>query len=432
MKALILSAGEGTRMRPLTLTKPKTMLPVAGKPIIQYNIEALRDCGIKDILLVVGYKEEIVRDYFKDGSDLKVNISYQTQENLDGTANAISYGKDFIDDSLIVLNGDIILDSEILSEIIEDYNESKPDTLMVIKEVEDPSAFGVVELDGENIINIVEKPKKEEAPSNLINAGIYIFNKDIFDKIDKTEESPRGEYEITDSLAMQIEDNKIIKGHITDKEWMDIGRPWELIEINEQLLENTKTNIKGTIEKGVTIHGELFLDEGSIIRSGVYIKGPVHIGKNCDIGPNSYIRGKTYFADNVHVGNAVEIKNTIIMENTNVSHLTYVGDSVLGSNCNIAAGTNIANLRFDNKTVKTNIKNKKEDTGRRKLGAIVGDGVKTGINSSLSPGIKIGTEATIGSGVLLYEDLGSRMRVLVEQEHIITKKDDEQKSLDDS
>ena len=432
MKALILSAGEGTRMRPLTLTKPKTMLPVAGKPIIQYNIEALRDCGIKDILLIVGYKEEIVKEYFGDGSDLKVNISYATQKNLDGTANAISYGKEFIDDSLIVLNGDIILDSEIIGEIIESYNESKPDTLMVIKEVEDPSAFGVVELDGENIINIVEKPKKEEAPSNLINTGIYIFNKDIFDKIDKTEVSPRGEYEITDSLELQIKDGKLIKGHKTDKDWMDIGRPWELIEINEQLLENTKTNIKGTIEKGVTIHGELFLDEGSIIRSGVYIKGPVHIGKNCDIGPNSYIRGKTYFADNVHVGNAVEIKNTIIMENTNVSHLTYVGDSILGSNCNIAAGTNIANLRFDNRTVRTNIKNKKEDTGRRKLGAIVGDGVKTGINSSLSPGVKIGTESTIGSGVLLYEDLGSRMRVLVEQEHIITKKDEEQKSLDDS
>lgn len=431
MKALILSAGEGTRMRPLTLTKPKTMLPVAGKPIIQYNIEALRDCGIKDILLIVGYKEEIVREYFKDGSDLKVNISYATQKNLDGTANAISYGKDFIEDSLIVLNGDIILDSGIIGEIIESYNESQPDTLMVIKEVEDPSAFGVVELDGENIVNIVEKPKKEEAPSNLINTGIYIFNKDIFDKIDKTEVSPRGEYEITDSLELQIKDGKTIKGHKTDKDWMDIGRPWELIEINEQLLENTKTNIKGTIEKGVTIHGELFLDEGSIIRSGVYIKGPVHIGKNCDIGPNSYIRGKTYFADNVHVGNAVEIKNTIIMENTNVSHLTYVGDSILGSNCNIAAGTNIANLRFDNRTVRTNIKNKKEDTGRRKLGAIVGDGVKTGINSSLSPGVKIGTESTIGSGVLLYEDLGSRMRVLVEQEHIIQKKDNDQKSLDD-
>ena len=345
MKAIILSAGEGTRMRPLTLTKPKTMLPVAGKPIIQYNIEALRDCGVKDILLIVGYKEEIVRNYFKDGSHLGVNISYATQSKLEGTADAIGYGKDFIEDSLITLNGDIILDVDILSEIIEDYEKSKPDTLMVLTEVEDPSAFGVVELDGDNIINIVEKPKKEEAPSNLINTGIYIFNKDIFDKIAKTEVSPRGEYEITDSLSLQIADGKVVKGHKTTKEWMDIGKPWELIEINEELLNN--------------------------------IEG--------------------------------------------------------GSNCNIAAGTNIANLRFDNKTVKTTIKNKKTDTGRRKLGAIVGDSVKTGINSSLSPGVKIGVRATIGSGVLLYEDLESDMRVLVKQEHIYqNKKETGQISLEEA
>ena len=256
----------------------------------------------------------------------------------------------------------------------------------------------------------------------MINTGIYIFNKDIFDKIDKTEISPRGEYEITDSLSLQIADGKVVKGHKTTKEWMDIGKPWELIEINEELLNHIEGEIKGTVEEGVTIHGEVFLDEGSLLRSGVYIQGPVYIGKNCDIGPNSYIRGNSYFGDNVHIGNAVEIKNSIIMENTNVSHLSYVGDSILGSNCNIAAGTNIANLRFDNKTVKTTIKNKKTDTGRRKLGALVGDSVKTGINSSLSPGVKIGVRATIGSGVLLYEDLESDMRVLVKQEHIFQNK----------
>lgn len=234
--------------------------------------------------------------------------------------------------------------------------------------------------------------------------------------------SPRGEYEITDSLIMQIKDGKTVRGHKTTKNWIDIGKPWELIEINEKLLNNVKTEIKGEIENGVTIHGEVYLDEGSIIKAGVYIEGPVYIGKNCDIGPNSYIRGNTYFGDNVHIGNAVEIKNSIIMENTNVSHLSYVGDSVLGSNCNIAAGTNIANLRFDNRTVRTIIKNKKIDSGRRKLGAIVGDYTKTGINSSLSPGVKVGSNSSIGSGVLLTTDVGSNKRVLLKQEHIIQNK----------
>lgn len=422
LKAIILSAGEGSRMRPLTLTKPKTMLPVAGKPIIQYNIESLRDNGITDILLIVRYKEEIVRNYFGDGSDFGVNISYKTQKDFLGTANAISYGEDFIDDSIIVLNGDIILDDEIIHEIIKKYNYLSPDTLMLLTEVEDPSAFGVVEIENGNIKNIVEKPKREEAPSNLVNAGIYIFNKDIFDKIRETEISERGEYEITDSVSLQIEDNKKVIGHKTSKDWIDVGRPWELIEVNEELIGKLKTEIKGTVEAGAVIHGEVFLDEGSVIKAGVYIEGNVYIGKNCDIGPNSYIRGNTYFGDNVHVGNAVEIKNSIIMENTNVSHLSYVGDSVIGSNCNIAAGTNIANLRFDNATIKTKIKNQKIDSGRRKLGAIIGDFVKTGINSSFSPGVKVGHNSTIGSGVLLYEDLPSDTRVLEKQTHIIQKK----------
>ena len=422
MKAIILSAGEGSRMRPLTLTKPKTMLPVAGKPIIQYNIESLRDNGITDILLIVRYKEEMVRDYFGDGSGFGVNITYKTQRDFLGTANAISYGEDFIEDSIIVLNGDIILDNEIIGEIIEEYDKIKPDTLMVLTEVDNPSAFGVVEIKDGMVKNIVEKPKKGEEPSNLINTGIYIFNRDIFEKIKKTELSERGEYEITDSLSMQIADGKEVIGHKTNKDWIDVGRPWELIEVNEELISQLKTEIKGTIEDGAHIHGEIFLDEGSIIRAGVYIEGNVYIGKNCDIGPNSYIRGNSYFGDHVHVGNAVEIKNSIIMENTNVSHLSYVGDSVIGSNCNIAAGTNIANLRFDNRSVKTKIKNQMIDSGRRKLGSIIGDSVKTGINSSFSPGVKVGHNSTIGSGVLLYDDVPSDTRVLVKQNHIIQDK----------
>ena len=204
-------------MRPLTLTKPKTMLPVAGKPIIQYNIESLKNNGIKDILLIVRYKEEIVKDYFGDGSDFGVNITYKTQKNFLGTANAISYGEDFIEDSLIVLNGDIILDDEIIEEIIKKYNYLKPDTLMVLTEVEDPSAFGVVEIEDNNIKNIVEKPKREEAPSNLVNTGIYVFNKDIFGKIEKTEISERGEYEITDSVSIQIAEGKKVIGHIPEE-----------------------------------------------------------------------------------------------------------------------------------------------------------------------------------------------------------------------
>jgi bifunctional UDP-N-acetylglucosamine pyrophosphorylase/glucosamine-1-phosphate N-acetyltransferase len=421
LKAVILSAGEGRRMRPLTLTKPKTMLPVAGKPIIQYNIEALRDNGITDILLIVKYKQDLVKDYFKDGKDFGVNISYKTQEEPAGTADAIGFSKNFIkNDNLIVLNGDIILDKELISEIIDDYDSSQFDTLMVLTEVEDPSYYGVVEMQGILVKNIIEKPKKEDAPSNLINTGIYIFNKDIFDKIAKTKISSRGEFEITDSLTLQIKDNKNIKGFITDKKWIDIGMPWDLLEINELIIGQIKGDIKGKIEDGVTINGTVFLDEGSVIRSGVYIEGYVYIGKNCDIGPNSFIRGNSYFGDNVNVGNAVEIKNSIIMENTNINHLSYIGDSVIGSHCNMGAGTNVANLRFDDKTVLMSVKGQKTNTGRRKLGSVIGDNVKTGINTSFSPGVTVGFNSFIGPGILLQNDVESNKIVLLkQQQHLI-------------
>jgi len=421
LKAVILSAGEGRRMRPLTLTKPKTMLPVAGKPIIQYNIEVLRDNGITDILLIVKYKQDLVKDYFKDGKDFGVNISYKTQEEPAGTADAIGCSKNFIkNDNLIVLNGDIILDKELISEIIDDYDSSQFDTLMVLTEVEDPSYYGVVEMQGILVKNIIEKPKKEDAPSNLINTGIYIFNKDIFDKIAKTKISSRGEFEITDSLTLQIKDNKNIKGFITDKKWIDIGMPWDLLEINELIIGQIKGDIKGKIEDGVTINGTVFLDEGSVIRSGVYIEGYVYIGKNCDIGPNSFIRGNSYFGDNVNVGNAVEIKNSIIMENTNINHLSYIGDSVIGSHCNMGAGTNVANLRFDDKTVLMSVKGQKTNTGRRKLGSVIGDNVKTGINTSFSPGVTIGFNSFIGPGILLQNDVESNKIVLLkQQQHLI-------------
>ncbi len=422
MQAAILTAGEGTRMRPLTLTRPKTMLPVGGKPIIQHNIEALRDAGVEEILLITGYCEEIIKDYFNNGEDFGVKITYVTQKERLGTAHAIGHTENILTDDFIVLNGDIILDYELISEMIDNYESNSADSMMVLTEVEDPSSFGVVELENNYIKNIIEKPNIEEAPSNLINTGVYIFNQDILDKIKETKLSLRGEYEITDSLQLQIDDGKNVMGFITDKKWVDVGHPWELIEINEEFLTEITNEIYGKIEDGVTIHGNIYLGDNSIIRSGTYIQGPAYIGDNCDIGPNTYIRGKTYLGDSVHVGNAVEIKNSIIMHNTNINHLTYVGDSIIGANCNLAAGTNIANLRFDDANVKLTIKGKRIDSGRRKLGVIFGDGVKTGVNTSFNPGVIVGQNSFIGSGSIIYNDIESNKLIISKQGQEIIEK----------
>lgn len=419
MKAIILTAGEGTRMRPLTITKPKTMLQIGGKPILQYNIESLRDAGVDEITLVVGYHEEVIKDHFKDGANIGVKINYVTQEERLGTAHAIGSARKHVQGQFIVLNGDIIVDPVLISDLIDGYRKENAISMLVLTEVDDPSSFGVVELNGNRIVRIVEKPKKEEAPSNLINAGIYLFDDQIFDAIDQTPKSERGEYEITDSLQLQMNEDGNVVGLRSTNKWIDIGRPWELLDVNEHFLKDLETDIQGVVEDGVTIHGPVFIGKNSVVRSGCYIMGPVYIGENCDIGPNSFMRKYTSLGNNVSVGNAVELKNSIIMDNTNVNHLSYVGDSIIGSNCNIAAGTNIANLRFDDGNVKIVVKNEKIDSGRRKMGVVFGDGVKTGINSSFNPGVKVGVNSRIGAGVILSKDLESNKLLIAVQEHQI-------------
>ncbi len=424
MKAIILTAGEGTRMRPLTTTRPKTMLITGGKPLIQYNIESLKDAGIKDITLVVGYKKEVLEDYFGDGSDFGVNINYAFQTDLLGTANAISCAKEFIDESFIVLNGDIIVSYDLIRNLIEKYatrTSNNVKSVMTLITVDDPSNYGIVSMINDQVVEIIEKPTKEEAPSNLANAGIYLFSPEIFDAIDKTEISERGEYEITDSLQIELNDGMEILGLISNEPWMDVGRPWELLKSNEDFLSKIEDSIEGEIEENVTIHGALHLGKNSIIRSGCYIQGPVFIGDNCDIGPNTYLRPNACLCNNVDVGNAVEIKNSIIMDGTNVNHLSYVGDSVIGVNCNLGAGTNLANLRFDDKHVPVTVKGKRVDSGLRKLGAIFGDGVKTGINTSVNPGVKIGNGTFINAGCVLYRDIEANSLVSTKTDNIIKK-----------
>ncbi len=425
MRAVILTAGEGTRMRPLTLTRPKTMLPVGGKPLLEYNVDALRDAGIKNITMVVGYQKEAVEDHFKDGKEFGVNINYVIQEKRLGTAHAIGKVASVIDEddnAIIVTNGDIILGDDLINNLINKYKESKAQSILVLTEVEDPSSFGVVELEGDCIKDIVEKPAPGEAPSNLINAGIYLFDQKIFKAILKTEKSERGEYEITDSLKMQISDGEKVLGLVSQDKWIDVGRPWEFLELNEHFLEVSGSQIEGEVEKGVTIHGPIIIKKGSIIRSGTYIIGPVYIGENCDIGPNTFLRKHTSIGNDVNVGNAVEIKNSIIMDGTNVNHLSYVGDSIIGADCNIAAGTNIANLRFDDGGIKVTVKGERIDSGRRKMGVIFADGVKTGINSSFNPGVTVGLNSSVGSGAIIYRDIADNKVVIHHQTQEIKDK----------
>jgi len=401
MKCIILAAGEGKRMHPLSYTKPKVMLPIANKPILEWNLINAIKAGFKEFIFIIGYKGEIIKEYFGDGSKWGVVIEYLNQGKPLGTAHAISLLKNFVDD-FVVMCGDTIFGKDDIERIKNCENS------IGLFEVENAKEYGIVEMKGEKIIKIHEK--MEEPFSNVINAGIYHFNEKIFEFIEKTDKSPRGEYEITDSINLMAKEEEI-KG-IMLKEWRDVVYPWDLLEANKEILEKIDGKVEGDIEKNVTIKGKVIVGEGSIIMSGSYIEGPVIIGKNCKIGPNCYIRPYTSIGNNCHIGNACEVKNSIIMDGSNVPHQNYVGDSVIGSNCNLGAGTKVANLRLDKKNISVYLNGKKIDTGRRKLGVIMGDNVQTGINSMLNVGTIVGNNVFIGPGAIAKGEIKPYTRIM--------------------
>jgi len=381
MKAVVLVAGKGTRMEPLTSDCPKVMLKVANKPILEHILNSAIEAGIDGFVFITGYLEEQIKEYFGDGSKWGVSIEYVRQKEQLGTANAIGCAKGYVDGAFLVLNGDMLIGQEDLRALVSRTEEA----VICVKEVENPSDFGVLETENDRVVRVIEKPKTP--PTNLANAGIYLFRESIFDFIDRTQPSVRNEFEITDSLQMLIDTGATVGYSSLSGRWIDIGYPWDLLKANEHLLKDLRKRYEGTVEPNATIKGEVVIGKGTLIRSGSYIEGPVIIGENCDIGPNCYIRPYTSIGNHVRVGNAVEIKNTIIMENTNVGHLSYVGDSIIGRRCNFGAGTKVANLRHDWKNIKVMIKGRILDSGRRKLGVIMGDDVHTGINTSINTGV---------------------------------------------
>ncbi len=372
MECVVLAAGEGTRMRPLTAKRPKVMLPLANRPMMEHLVLATRDTGIKDFIFVVGYGEREIRKHFGDGSGFGINVTYAPQRHQLGTADAVRSVRD--------MNGDMILKSEDIANFCKCRIPC-----MGISSTDHPGDYGVVLVRDNRIISLEEKSKHPK--SDLINAGAYLFSPDIFDRVDAVRPSARGELELTDALAGMIADQEL--GAYRLPYWMDVGHPWDMLDANATLLDQIPAGNAGTTEEGVTIHGSVIIGNGSVIRAGTYIEGPCIIGNNCRIGPHAYIRGSTSIGDDCHIGHCTEIKNSIVMSGTKIPHFNYIGDSIIGSNCNFGAGTKGANLRHDHANVRVCGK----DTRKKKFGAIIGDNVQFGINCSINVGAVIGSNA---------------------------------------
>jgi UDP-N-acetylglucosamine diphosphorylase / glucose-1-phosphate thymidylyltransferase / UDP-N-acetylgalactosamine diphosphorylase / glucosamine-1-phosphate N-acetyltransferase / galactosamine-1-phosphate N-acetyltransferase len=323
---------------------------------------------------------------------------------MSGTANAFYSAKDFTaDEDFLGIYGDLYLAPGVLSKVVMGHQRGGV-TITGLKR--DPYFYGALKILGDRVLGIVEKPKPGTAPSDITNAGVYVFPPQVFKHIQKTALSSRGEYEITDTINQMITANIKARVQMLEfEEWLDIGHPWTLLEANDRAMKSLKGSIQGKIEEGANLHGEVYVASSAIVKSGVYIEGPVYIGEGCDVGPNSYIRPGTVLAQNNKVGAGSEVKNSILLNGAHIPHLSYVGDSIIGEKTNFGAGTITANLRFDNKPVKMTSKGQRVDTGRRKFGAVVGDNVQTGINVSIHPGVIIGNNAWIEPGSVVTVDV---------------------------
>ncbi len=412
MKAVVLAAGKGERLWPLTETTPKPMLPLAGQPIIEQTLRGLVRAGIREIAIVTGHKEERVKELVGNGSRLGFNASFVHQKSPMGTADALRSCKTWLEgeSKFIVIYGDDYYSTKSITTFVGTGARSR-DVMVAAAESQDPSRFGRLEIEKGRILGIREKAASG-TPAQ-VNAGIYLLNDSILKIIENLEQSSRGEFELTDGVNQLINSGQsVLAFSLENDDWQSITYPWELIEANYRKLKTIPHSIsKGRVEKGARLMRPVQLGKGSVIKAGCRIEGPVLIGEGCVLGPNAYIRPFTSIGQNCKVGASCEVKGSILMDDAKVPHLSYIGDSIIGNGTSLGAGTITANLRFDDSTILSMVRGNKVNSQRRKLGAILGDGVRTGINVSLFPGVKVGSGAWIWPGVTISRDVLSGERV---------------------
>lgn len=403
MDAIILTAGKGTRLHPLTKNLPKPLFPVAGKPILEHILDSLPK-KVTRVIIVVGYENQQIKDYVIR-KRYPFDIIWVYQEKQLGTGHAVYLCKSYIkSEQFFMMYGDIFVEKEIVQDVINyPFKEELTEGVIATVQVKSPEKYGCLEIENERLVRIWEK--HPEPPSQNINAGLMLLPKVIFSLLEKQKSSNRGEIELTDSINSLIKNNIDIACYKILNHWTDTGFPWDLLTANSIGMERLQSNIDISIPPGVTIVDPIRIEKDVILRPSVYIEGPVIIKEKAVIGPNCYLRKSSFIGKKVRIGNGVEIKNSILLEGSTVGHLSYIGDSILGKNCNFGAGTKVANLRLDNQTIPMQITGKKVDSGRRKLGVIMGDNVKTGINVSIMPGTIIGENSMIGAHTIVSSNI---------------------------
>lgn len=394
IKAVILAAGEGKRLRPFTETMPKVMIPVANKPLLEYVIDSVKNSGINEIITVVGYKKEVIMEYFRNYEDIE--IKYVVQEKQLGTAHALLQTKEYVDDTFIVLSGDNIIDKASISKLIND----KPKFSMLIKENPHTSKYGVVLFEKNVLKEIVEKPTEEVG--RFISTGIYKFPNSVFDNIE--EFSSQGVYDLS-TVVQSIVDRGENISTVTANSWMDIVYPWDLIHVNESIIRNNSGSTSGIIEKGVTMKGPVMVGNNTTIYSGSYIVGPVVIGDGCEIGPNACIFPTTTIGNNSVIRPFSQLRNSVVMNDVHIGSNSYISHSV------IARGTIIGH-NFSNMSGKATMEIEDEYKKLEKIGVMIGENCTIEGSVIVEPGITIGRKCNIGSIKKIVKNIPSESKVM--------------------
>jgi len=327
MKGIILHGGHGTRLRPLTHTGPKQLLTIANKPMSQYALEDLRESGISDIAIIIGdvYPEK-VKEFYGDGTKFDVKITYIYQDKPKGISHAIRLCKDFVgNDKFIVYLGDNILRKG-LADYTKKFQSSNAEALILLCEVEDPSRFGIAELDGKKIKKITEKPKN--SASNLAVIGVYFLTHKIFDIIDKLKPSWRGELEITDALQLLLNQGHSIEYDTVTGWWKDTGTPDDILHANQLVLDTIGTQNQFLLNEDSKVQGNIVIGKNTTISRDSFVTGPVIIGDNCTIGPAVRI-GPYVSIGNNSVLKHCSVENSILMDECKIDSKIHISDSIV-------------------------------------------------------------------------------------------------------
>jgi len=404
MQAIIISAGQSSRCWPVN-GGHKSRMKIFGKSLIYWTIKGFIDAGIKNIVVVTGPNSLIEEEMTLDFQDVDVKLSFVVQEKPIGTGNAIIATEKLINQPFFISWPYKINSFTLVEEVLNKQKTSNAQAVLVGVKTNTPWEFGIFKFNKGKIVEVVEKPKPKEEPSNIKIVGFYFFEPDFFNYYKSLPQHHEMDFVETYNIYLQ---NKKTEFILWEKDLPELKYPWHFLEIMHIMfkLSNFKNFISSTaqIGKNVIIKGDVCIGDNAIIGDNTIISGPCFIGENCKIGANNILKGPLNLENGVITGSFMEIENSIVQEKTQF-HSGYVGDSIIGQNCCFGAGFITANKRFDRNNIQTIVKEKKVDTGLTSFGVAIGNNSKFGIQSGTMPGVLIGSNCVVGPGTLVFKNI---------------------------